>query len=106
MCGQLILRTVFAYLMQGKNDDNLPWPFTGKVTITLLNQLEDENHYTHTISYNKANGKRVVDGEMATGYGLPKFISHAHGVTRNCQYLKDDCLYFQVKVEAAEPVKP
>ena len=53
--------SVFVYLMKGKNDDNLPWPFTGEITITLLNQLEDENHHTRTISLlqdNKAG--RVV----------------------------------------------
>ena len=31
--------SVYAYLMRGRNDDNLSWPFTGEVTITLLNQL-------------------------------------------------------------------
>ena len=43
--------SVFAYLMQGRNDDNLLWPFTGKVTITLLNQLADMNHYTRLVSF-------------------------------------------------------
>ena len=43
--------SVYAYLMKGRNDDNLPWPFTGKVTITLLNQEEDENHHTRTMSF-------------------------------------------------------
>ena len=43
--------SVYAYLVQGRNDDNLPWPFTGKVTITLLNQLADENHHSGTMSF-------------------------------------------------------
>ena len=42
--------SVFASLMKGRNDDNLPWPFTGEVTFTLLNQLADKNHHTRTIS--------------------------------------------------------
>ena len=103
--------SVFVYLMKGKNDDNLPWPFTGEITITLLNQLEDENHHTRTISLlqdNKAG--RVVVGERSrTGNGFFEFISHSqldHGAAQNCQYLKDDCLYFQIKVQAAKPVKP
>ena len=37
--------SVGVHLMEGQNDDNLPWPFTGKVTVELLNQLEDDNHY-------------------------------------------------------------
>ena len=35
--------SLYAYLMKGRNDDNLPWPFTEKITIKLLNQLADEN---------------------------------------------------------------
>ena len=31
--------SVFAYLMKGRNDDTLPWPFPEKVTFTRLNQL-------------------------------------------------------------------
>ena len=103
--------SVFAYLMKGKNDDNLPWPFRGDVTITLLNQLADEDHCTRTTSFSQDDeADRVVDSEMApTGYGFPEFISHNEldpGALWNCQYLKDDCLYFQVKVQAPKPTKP
>ena len=104
--------SVYAYLMKGKNDDNLPWPFKGEVTITLLNQLADENHHTYTISFPPDSdiSGRVVDSEIAsTGYGQPKFISHAqlsYDAAKNCQYLKDDCLYLRIKVQAAKPAKP
>ena len=43
--------SVYAYLMKGSNDDTLPWPFTGEVTITLLNQLADENHHTRSFLF-------------------------------------------------------
>ena len=102
--------SVYAYLMQGRNDDNLPWPFTGEVTITLLNQLEDENHHTDTVTFpqDPEDNWKVVDSERApTGYGWHKFISHNQlEVVENSQYLKDDCLYFQIEVEAKEPEKP
>ena len=104
--------SVYAYLMKGKNDDNLPWPFTGEVTITLLNQLEDKNHHSGTMSFPPDSdiSGRVVDREIATtGYGHPKFISHAqlsYDAAKNCQYLKDDCLYLRIKVQAAKPAKP
>ena len=104
--------SVGAYLMKGRNDDNLSWPFTGDVTFTLLNQLADENHHTRTVSFprNGEVSRRVVDGEMApTGYGWSKFISHDqldYNADQNCQYLKDDCLYFRIKVQAAKPTKP
>ena len=104
--------SVFAYLMKGKYDDNLPRPFTGEVTITLLNQLEDENYHTDMISFppDSDTSGRVLDSERAAiGYGGSEFISHdqlGYYVVRRCRYLKDDCLYFQVKVQAAEAVKP
>ena len=101
--------SVYTYLMQGKNDDNLPWPFVGEVTITLLNQLTDGNHYIRTISFqpDSNTSRRVVDGEKApSGYGFPRFILHDHlhyNAVMSCEYLKDDCLYLQVK---SEPKKP
>ena len=42
--------------MKGDSDDSLTWPFTGKVTFELLNQLEDNNHHKMTA--------RFVDYEM------------------------------------------
>ena len=103
--------SVFAYLMKGKNDDNLPWPFTGEVTVTLLNQLADRNHYTLTSLFQQDDGigRRVVNDEIAaTGYGWHKFISHnqlGYYAAKICQYLKNDSLYFQIDVETHEPVK-
>ena len=101
--------SVFAFLMKGRNDDNLPWPFTGEVTVTLLNQLEDKNHHTDTVTFPHADdtSKRVVNGDMASdGYGMPMFISHDKLATKNCQYLMDDSLFFRIEVQAAKPVKP
>ena len=105
--------SVYAYLMKGRNDDNLPWPFTGEVTVTLLNQLENENHHTDTVTFpedsDEANERVVDDERAAEGYGWDKFISHDEldfDAEDNCQYLKDDCLFFKIEVEAAQPVKP
>ena len=79
-----------------------------EITITLLNQLEDENHHTRTILLlqdNKAG--RVVVGERSrTGNGFFEFISHSQLDHGAAQYLRDDCLYFQIKVQAAKPMKP
>ena len=92
--------SVYAYLMKRKNDDNLPWPFTGKVTVTLLNQLADKNHHTCKTSFPQDNeaSRRVMDSEMATtGYGEQLFIPHNKlDNDDEAQYLKDNCLYFQI----------
>ena len=47
--------SVYVHLMRGDNDDHLPWPFTGTVTIELLNQLEDEYwHHSMTTEFGKS----------------------------------------------------
>ena len=106
--------SVFSYLMKGKNDDNLPWPFTGEVNFTLLNQLADENHHMSTLTYrqdmNSDSNKRVEgDSDIGSRYGLYKFIPHDeldHNTEQNCQYLMDDSLFFRIEVQASKPVKP
>ena len=39
-------------IMPGEYDNTLEWPFEGDVTVELLNQLEDENHYKDVTTLN------------------------------------------------------
>ena len=104
--------SVFAYLMQGENDDHLLWPFTGMVTFELLNQLEDKNHHSASTTFHKDNEvtQRVVGQEMASNaYGHSRYIYHSRlglNVAKNCLYLKNDCLYFRITVKAEGSTKP
>ena len=93
--------SVFARILGGKYDAALKWPFIGDVKITLLNQLEDKNHYTKTTTFTTADNMRV----LSPARGYPNFIPHsslAHNKPKNMQYLKDDTLYFRVSVKVAE----
>ena len=95
--------SVYAYLMKGDNDDSLTWPFTGTVTIELLNQLEDKNHYKLSVTFTADNevSKRVVIGEKGRGWGHPQFISLTaldYEPDKNRQFLKDDTLVLQISV--------
>ena len=99
--------SVFTCLMVGKYDDYLTWPFTGTVTIDLLNQREDNNHHNWTITFpaELVASQKVVDGERGVGRGHHKFISHtnlARKPRKNIQYLKDDTLIFRVSAEAPD----
>ena len=100
--------SVYAYLMKGDNDDSLTWPFTGTVTIELLNQLEDTNHHTFTLQFpadHKAS-KRVVKGERGTaGRGHSEIVPHTkldYNSDNNCQYLKDNTLIFRISVQVPD----
>ena len=100
--------SVFAYLMRGEFDDHLKWPFQDHVTVAMLNQLKDNHHSIRTIEFTETTEAkyigRVTDEERAPGgWGYRTFIAHAdltYDPDKNCQYLKYDCLRFQiVKVE-------
>ena len=99
--------SVFSYLMKGDNDDSLTWPFPGTVTVELLNQLEDKNHYKRTITFSADSraSKRVVNGERASvGWGCHEFISHTYQPPAkfNCSYLEIGSLIFRVTVQVSD----
>lgn len=98
--------SVFACLKCGENDDRLTWPFSGEVCIELLNQLDDANHYARLIQFSGSDDtctRRVYEPYIGEGYGQRAFYPHSglvYNASRNCQYLKDDCLHFRVKAKA------
>ena len=104
--------SVYAALMRGENDDHLPWPFTGKVTFTLLNQLEDQNHHSKVTKFlpETKGSKRVMNREISPdGYGHQCFIPHTsldYDEANLTRYLEDDCLYFRITVDAKSSFKP
>ena len=89
--------SVYAVILEGKFDKGLKWPFVGEVTVTLLNQLEDKNHYTQTMALEDAHNACV-----GNTLGLHEYIRHSHEAAKNTQYLKDDTLYFRVSAKVAD----
>ena len=96
--------SLYVYLMRGDNDDSLKWPFKGTIKVSLLNQLEDGQHFNKELwspddDVPERSSGRVTEGEISEGWGLPDFISHqelSYCGDKNCQYLKDDTLFFRV----------
>ena len=95
--------SVFANLMRGEFDDHLKWPFLGKVIIRIVNQLQDKEHCERNIDFSKAGStvtRRVIAKERAKdGWGHYKFLPHRkldYDSAKNCHFLKDGCLHFQV----------
>ncbi len=94
--------SVYAHVIKGKYDDELNWPFIGKVDIELLNQLEDKNHHSDTISFMPEYNTNIARGY---GRGYSEYISHSElsrDSASNTQYLKDDTLYFRISVEISD----
>ena len=96
--------SVYAKVLDGKYDDDITWPFQGKVTLDLLNQLENTNHYTRNILSGGPGNEDKYNKHMrpgGTGLGTRTFIPHSQlgrNPAKNTQYLKDDTLYFRVSI--------
>ena len=91
--------SVGALILKGEYDAKLKWPFLGKVTFTLLNQLEDENHCTKMTIFDTEKFAIAADN---IAWGHVNFISHSalsRDPVKNTQYLKNDTLYFRMEVE-------
>ena len=41
--------SVYVHVRKGHHDNSLTWPLIGEVTVTLLNQLADKDHYSGVI---------------------------------------------------------
>ena len=97
--------SVFALFIPGPFDKELSWPFVGKITFSLLNQLEDANHIESVLSFGVSHNVWPKD----KGRGVLKFAAHADlglDPVNNTQYLKDDTLYFRVSVTDIPGSKP
>ena len=93
--------SVFIYLMRGASDSTLRWPFTGIITLQLIDQT-GENHITHIIDFTSELCRKAGDrvswwrSRSSIGVGKYEFVSH-HQLG---PYLTHDCLDFQVsKIE-------
>ena len=95
--------SVYLYLMKGPHDDELTWPLRGKFEIKMLNQISDSEHHSVTVTYddrasNNGVAGRITVGNQSKGWGWAQYISNEdlNKITPTRQYLKDDCLFFQV----------
>ena len=92
--------SIYAVFVEGKHDAQLKWPFDGKVTFNLLNQLEDNNHRQKTTRLTAANSIQV-----GSTSGYAQFIPHSalgYDPIMRTQYLKDDTLYFRITVKPTD----
>ena len=92
--------SVFVYILEGRNDSKLKWPFIGSVKIELLNQLKDGSHHIKTVPF-----KLEHNTQVGSSLGYSQFIPHtelSQNSSYNREYLKDDTLYFRVSVKVPD----
>ena len=89
--------SIFLYLelvLQEEIVSDLKWAPDTNVTIVLLNQLENKDHYTKTLISGSKNS-RVTDPKRRWSVWRDWFfISHAELYSNYSKYLMDGCLHF------------
>lgn len=86
--------SLFIHFVEGDHDKTLNWPFVGSITVTVLNQVEDDNHFSRSINCTAGENLRV-----GRNRGFTKFIPHTEIQDPCTHYLKNDTLYFRVSVD-------
>ena len=90
------------WVMKGEYDDQLQWPITLEIEVSLLNQISDDCHDSMTICFANSTldvASRVVQGRLAKkGWGgsLVTLAELDKGSKRTVKYLQNDTLFFKV----------
>lgn len=97
--------SIYVEIMAGPFDDTLKWPFKGSVTVQIVNQLSECNHYEKTLQFSdKTYQNNIIkpgDGVNITS-GIRPFIYHKrlryeHSMGgRQTHYLQDGSLHIRV----------
>ena len=77
--------SVYVRLLRGEYDDNLQWPFKGKVTINLYNHMQ--KNYTdsfHTEHHFEECTKKPVEKRGNPGFGWPKLCASDEATRMYC----------------------
>ena len=97
--------SLYCYLVPGKNDDYLTWPFIGSVVVTLLNQLDDSEHFSkelwspsHAVPNEVAKKPGGIKNMQGWGFAQFMLISGVEEFTTTKQYLMNDTLVFKISV--------
>ena len=96
--------SVCVYIMKGKNDETLKWPFTGDISIHLLNWREDNRHVKRIIPFNnitplESRSKVIKEERAPDGFGVINFISQdelGYNSSKNTEYVNSDTLCFLI----------
>lgn len=94
------------FVLKGKYDENLSWPLRGSVTVLLLNQLNNSNHYGFKFVYDvdtpraicdrvSGEGRIKSDKNVSISQKLP-YESLLLSSTRQVCYLQNNSLVFTI----------
>lgn len=91
--------SIFLKLLKGQYDDDLPWPFRLKYSMSVLDQQEQGHNVVKEINPMEENDDTPFQrplGDRNPGRGWAQFISHLNLWTR--YYVRDDVVVVQLDV--------
>ncbi|CAF0995607.1 unnamed protein product [Rotaria magnacalcarata] len=101
--------SLFICIHRGDYDALLSWPFSHRVTFTLLDQNEDVNNRRHLNCSVKPNvckeNNPFLDRPIAernASFGCPRF-AELDAMTK-CNYVKDDAIFIKVELDSEEMI--
>ncbi|XP_046891954.1 TNF receptor-associated factor 4a [Hypomesus transpacificus] len=105
--------SIYIRVLPGEYDNLLEWPFSYKVTFSILDQsdpsLSKAQHITETFNpdpnwknFQKPCSTRNSLDESTLGFGYPKFISHEEIKKRN--YVRDNSVFLKASIEIPQKI--
>lgn len=94
--------SLFVHMMQGEYNNVLEWPFTGRVTLTILDQSESTEPRQHiTKSFTGMPNNLAFQKPMVLcnhiGYGFVEFVQIEQ--IREPRYIKNDTMLVKVEIK-------
>ena len=101
--------SLFICICRGEYDALLPWPFSHRVTFTLLDQCEDianRRPVIHSVKPNICKENKPFLGrpiaERNASFGAQKFIDL--NTMTSLEYIKDDTIFIKVEIDNEEMI--
>jgi len=101
--------SLFICICKGEYDALLVWPFSHRVTFTLLDQCEDvdnRRHITYSVKPNICKENKPFLGRPITdrnaSFGAQKFTDLDTMTT--LEYVKDDTIFIKVEIDSEEMI--
>ena len=90
--------SLFLVLMKGEHDSILPWPFSQKVTLSLINQKDPNLTKKEAFLPDKTSSSfQKPQQEFNVAIGFPKFVPQL--LINDIEFCQDDCFFVKAKVE-------
>ena len=87
----------YLYLQEGDYDGHLCWPAEVEVCLKVLNQ---RGSHAHHIANTKLSFVKSYDSYLRISNPFLSFSELQYDAAKDCEYLKDDCLKFELYIKA------